>query len=208
MEGWLGIVLAGGAGRRLALGAPKAMAQLEGRTLVSRAIERLREVCRDVVVSVSPDRPLPPGILCGARAVSDPPGAEGPLAGLVAGLSSAPFEAAIVLGVDFPLVSAATLASLAARLPGVRAVIPAPHGRPQPLVAVYAADALAPLRAKLTAGERAVVPAVMALDPLVIGDAELGWLPGGIECWLNVNTAQDLAEAASRLHGSHPERAA
>lgn len=197
----LGVVLAGGAGLRLAAGAPKALAMLERRTLLERALATLREVCGTVVVAMSPRRPLPAEQWRGCEPAWDADGAEGPLAGVLAGLAGPAWQRALVLGVDFPLARPAALQALLERLPGRQAVFPAPGGRLQPLCAAYARAAYAPLAQAFARGERSITSAVRALDACVLDDAALARLPGGLDNWLNVNTAQDLARAERALRG-------
>lgn len=194
--GTLGVVVAGGRGVRLGLGKPKAFAVVGGMTLLARAEALLAPLCGDVVIAA------PDGLALPAHRfprLADAPPAGVPLAGLVAGLSARPFERALALGVDFPLMRVEMLAALLERLGDRAAVIPAPGGVPQPLAAVYAQRALAPLAAALSSGERAVTAATLALDPLVVPDAELARIAGGLDCFFNLNTPGDLAEAERRL---------
>jgi molybdenum cofactor guanylyltransferase len=204
----LGVVLAGGSGSRMARGPNKALITLGGRTLLARAVATLHEICDDVIVAMSPLRPLPAREYAGARAILDPPGTEGPLAALVATLEAEPFERAIVLGVDLPLVPASSLAALAAMLDGERAVLAAPQGRPQPLAAAYAHAALAPLAARVSAGERRAVRGVRALHPRLVPDAVLATWPHGLAAWLNVNSPADLIAAERFALGPRGGRAA
>lgn len=193
----LGVLLAGGRGARLGLGAPKALAPFAGGTLLARALATLGAVCDEVVVCAPRGLALPGD--AGAR-VDDPEGDAGPLAALVAGLTARPFEAACALAVDLPLLAPGVLAALRERLAGHAAVVPAPGGRLQPLAAWYAPAARPRLEAALARGERAVTRAVGDLAPLVLGDADLAALGAGPRTFFNVNTADDLAEAV-RLAG-------
>jgi len=194
-----GGILAGGAGLRLGLGIPKALAPLAGLTLLERAIATLSEVCDTVTVSMSPARPLPAALLGAATLVVDPPNAEGPLAGLIAALSSGAWDRAIVLGVDFPLARPAALRELLSHLEGNAAVLPAPGGRLQPLLAAYSRAGFQQLATAFADGRRSVVGPVTALGGKVLDDATLAGFPGGLENWFNVNTPADLVEAARRL---------
>ena len=199
----LGVVLAGGRGRRLGGEVPKALARLAGATLLERAVATVAAVC-DEVVMVAPHRLALPAP-CGARAVHDD--GRGPLPALVAGLAAARFDCALVLGVDFPLIAGGTLAAIADRLGGSRyAAVPRPGDLLQPLVAAYAPAARGALALAIERGERALVAAVAGLPPRVIEPAELAVFPGGLESFLNVNTPEDLAEAERRL-GLQRERA-
>ncbi len=196
MAGTLGVLVADGRGARLSLGMPKALARVGGRTLLERALETLRAACDEIVVAAPAGLhlPVPPE----ARA-DDVTGIEGPLSGVVAGLAARPFARALVLGVDFPLLRPALLRSLADRLGDHAAAVPAPGGIPQPLAAAYAPRAAAALAERLAAGERAVTVAVLALEPLLVGDAELARLEGGVESFFNFNTPEDRARAESLL---------
>lgn len=196
MGGTLGIVLAGGRGSRLGSAVPKALVRVAGATLLERACARLGPLCDGLVVVAPADLALPGA---GAARAFDAPGTAGPLAGLVAGLRSRPFVRAMALAVDLPLLRPGLLRALLERLGEAPAVVPAPGGRLQPLAAAYGPAAVAPLAARLDAGERALVPAVEALGPLVLDDAELDALEGGSASFLNVNRPEDLARAEELL---------
>jgi molybdopterin-guanine dinucleotide biosynthesis protein A len=196
----LGVLVAGGAGRRLDAAGGKALVRLGGVTLLERALATLDAVCDARVVAAPADLSLP---LPAAQRVADVAGARGPLAGLVAGLAARPYERAIALGVDFPLMRPAALAALRDRLGSEMALVPAPEGVPQPLAAVYAPAAAGALAAALARGARALIPAVLDLDPRLLGDAELADLEGGLDNFFNLNTREDLA-AAERRFASAP----
>jgi molybdopterin-guanine dinucleotide biosynthesis protein A len=198
----LGVLLAGGEGRRLGLGVPKALVEVSGMTLLDRAVATLAAVSDRVVVAAPPglDLPLPAGV---AR-VADRPGVSGPLAGALAGLASGRFARALLLGVDFPCVTPALLRELLARLAGHDAVIPAPGGRLQPLVAAYGPGAPAQLEREARAADATITRAVATLTGLTLGDAALDTFPGGRASLFNVNTPAQLAEAERRLASTTP----
>ncbi len=76
----LGVVLAGGMSTRF--GSDKALAELDGRSLLSRAVEALSKWCDDVVIAGRESGP--------ARCIPDwPRPGMGPLAGIAAGLRHA-----------------------------------------------------------------------------------------------------------------------
>lgn len=90
----LGVVLAGGQSTRF--GSDKALAELDGRTLLSRAVEALSGWCELVVIA---GREIGPG-----RCIPDWPGPNmGPLAGIAAGLRYArdeDYTSVLTCGVD------------------------------------------------------------------------------------------------------------
>jgi molybdopterin-guanine dinucleotide biosynthesis protein A len=219
----LGVVVAGGPGLRLAAGVPKADVRLGATTLRDRAVATLVAVC-DVVVIAAPIHRAPPDAVAEAAArdadteharrdrrsvaarvrwVPDAPGGEGPLAGVVGGLAAERFQRAVVLGADFPFVTAPLFRALLDQLErhDAPAVVPAPRGIQQPLVAAYAPEAACALERAFARGERSIVRAVQALDALVLDPAQLAALPGGIDAFFNLNTPEDLAVAARRVAG-------
>lgn len=210
MTATLGVLVAGGRGERLNRGIPKALVEVGGRRLLDRALETLRAVCDTVVIAAPADMELPlPPSMRGPKRAPDPPNVRGPLGGLVAGLGAHPFARAIALGVDFPFVTSVVLERLLARLEGDEAaVIPAPGGKPQPLAAAYAPRATLALAMVMSRGERALVPAVLTLDPLILPDSELANWEGGSEAFFNLNTPEDFAEAERRFASAAREHRA
>lgn len=176
-----GIVLAGGAGRRV--GGPKAHLRLGELTLVQHAAAMLAATCDEVVVVTRPEVPVQ---VEGARVVYDRPGPDAPLTGIATGLAAASAEEVVVLACDLPFAAAAVGALV--RAPAGRPVIATADGRAQPLcaryprrVALQAADLL------LGAGERRAFALAAAL-----GAAHL---PVPASAVLNVNGTDDLRRA-------------
>ena len=192
----LGVLLAGGRGSRLKARMPKALVTLGGETLLVRARRTLSEVCDEVVVCA----PVSVSIRLGIPGiVADAEGGAGPLAGIVAGLASRPHDRAVVLGVDFPRMRAATLNALLDRLGDHDAAIAEPGGSPQPLAAAYGGRAAAKLAAEWERGERSILAAAKRMDTEWVDDAELESIDGGRDAFFNVNTPDDLEQAARSI---------
>lgn len=186
------LVLAGGQSRRM--GTDKAAAELGGRSLLSRALDRLRPQADACAVSGGRH----PGRLRvdGAPVLPDGDG-DGPLAGVLAGLDWAAALGARVLltaPVDTPFLPN----DLGARLAPLAPAYAAGPDRDHPLLAVWPVATGAALRAWLRrdGGSRAV----MAFC------AEIGAQPVRWESeapFRNLNTPDDLraAEASLRKGG-------
>jgi len=201
--GVLGVLLAGGQGRRLGLDVPKALVSVGGKTLFDRALETLRRVTDEVVVAApqSIDLPAPPP---GVRRVFDRAPGDGPLAGIDAALQSTgdEFEMVVVLGVDFPFMKPECLGWMVSQLrnaPAWNAVIPAPAGRSQPLTAVYNPNTIATFLDRDRALKGSIIEAMRGHSVKMLSDEELEKLPGGVLCFFNLNTPEDLAEAERRF---------
>jgi molybdopterin-guanine dinucleotide biosynthesis protein A len=179
----IGIVLAGGLGRRM--GAPKATALLAGRPLIAYPLEALRSVCDGVVIVAKRDSELPAEV----ERWDEPDQPRHPIAGIRHALERADGPI-LVCAADMPFVTAAVLRQIAAELrPGVKAVAASSEGELQPLLAAYAPEALellqvAPPDEPLRRTVESLTPALVAVEPEVV---------------FNVNTPGDLAEAERRL---------
>jgi molybdenum cofactor guanylyltransferase len=186
----IGVVLAGGRGRRI--GGAKAVAQLAGRSLISYPLEAMRAALTDVAVVAKPDTALPP--LPDVEIWIESAQPRHPLVGILHALCMAGGRPVLVCPADLPFITAAALSRLAAADPGeAPAVIAAsPDGQTQPLLGCYqpsAAGLLAPAAREATAPVRAAVAAI-APRLLVIEPAQL---------LFNVNSSDDLRRAQERI---------
>ncbi|HLA92326.1 MAG TPA: molybdenum cofactor guanylyltransferase [Actinomycetota bacterium] len=97
-------------GRSSRFGRDKLAEPYRGMPLLHHAVIRLAEVCGDVVVVLGPDGPepvVPPG--APVRFARDPEPAQGPLAGLYAGLLAVRTDHALVAAGDMPELRTAVL---------------------------------------------------------------------------------------------------
>jgi molybdenum cofactor guanylyltransferase len=166
-----GVLLVGGASRRF--GSPKALAQLEGETLAERAWLLLGQACDErIAVGKSGEVELPFDVL------DDGTDVRAPIAGVIAGLRAARHDVAVVVPVDTPLLTAATLQELADQCLDVA------HPQTGPLPGAYRRSSLRSLEDALARGERSLRRAIEALDVAVVRVEERELL--------NVNEPRDL----------------
>jgi len=130
----IGIVLAGGEGRRF--GTPKGAVVLGGSTLADRAARALKPLCGSVLISVAKGdaNPAPDH-----APVEDLGARRGPLGGLAAAFAATGQADLLVLACDYPAVGTSFLRSLVAASDGEGDVVfPVdPTGRDHPLVALW-----------------------------------------------------------------------
>ena len=201
----VGVVLAGGRGRRI--GGDKAVVSLAGRPLLSYPIRAMLGVLDQVVVVAKPSTVLP--ALGDVAVWEEPEQPSHPLVGIAEALRRADGGWVLVCAGDMPFVPVALLASLvslaAAASPGSATAGAGGDPRAAPAVVAASADgALQPLLGcygpacleRLAAAAReAVAPAravVEALAPLVVPVSD----PRAL---FNVNSAADLREAEALL---------
>lgn len=186
----VGVVLAGGRGRRI--GGDKAIVELEGRPLVLYPLEALHEVCDDVAVVAKRDSLLP--ALAGVADLwVEPDEPRHPLAGVAHALHLAAGRSVLAVAVDLPCIDGATLRAIAQADPGPAAVVaPRVHGRLQPLCALYTPRALEGL-----AAFDPTAPATDIIESLGVREVEVA----DASAFLNINRPEDLIQAAVCLSG-------
>ncbi len=199
----IGVVLAGGAGRRI--GGGKAIVELRGTPLLRYPLSALQSVLAEVVVVAKQASELPP--LPGVPIWVEPAAPRHPLAGIVHALEGAGAttgidgvaRAILVSAGDMPFLTPSLVDLLAhADAGGAPAVVPRAAGKLQPLLARYAPSAHAPLAAALACDPLpSLTDAVMALEPGVLEFEDP--LP-----FFNVNAPEDLLTAAGLLDRGGP----
>jgi len=182
-------VLTGGGAVRFQ-GADKASIEIAGVTLLEHALAALSEVPEVVVVGdeVSTSRPV-------GFVREDPPGG-GPAAGLLAGLRGFPAlpRLVMVLAVDMPLVTTATVNRLMLSAEEDGALLVDEEGRRQYLCAIYRSEAL--LGAAPALEEQHGLPMRRLVSGLRLGEvAAVGWEARDVDTW------EDLTELRLRLDG-------
>jgi molybdopterin-guanine dinucleotide biosynthesis protein A len=186
-DGPIGVVLAGGSGRRI--GGSKAMVRLQGRPLISYPLEALTEALGDVAVIAKADTELPsmPGVALWIE--TDP--LQHPLVGIRHALGLAEGRAVMVCAADLPFVTPDVVLKVAGtEAAGAPAVVACCRGAVQPLLGCYQPQALELLAA--SGLEVSVRDAVAAIDPV---PCELE----DPDVLFNINSPDDLLQAAAML---------
>jgi molybdopterin-guanine dinucleotide biosynthesis protein A len=191
-----GVVLAGGAGRRI--GGAKGERRLGGRPLLAHVVARVRP--QVALLLLNGDGLDAEGLPVVADAL---PGRQGPLAGLLGAMdwlaAQAPEASALLtVPVDTPFLPADLVARLAAALgeTGAGCAVAASGGRHHPVVALWRWERREDLRSALT------VEGVRKVDLWAqrCGRVEVPWPAGpAADPFFNINTGEELAEAERRL---------
>lgn len=209
----VGVVLAGGEGRRMGAGTPKPLRQLGGKPMVAHVVERLRPQVMDLVV-VAND-PHPAYRRLGAAVIPDPPDIQraarregrrlGPLAGILAGmewsLAQHPHAGWILTApADVPFLPL----DLTVRLCGHM------HVQEPDVLTVRGEHALAIWSVKLAADLRQAIlkEGMRRVEEFAHRRAhdELAW-PGSKAAFVNINTPEELRAAQARFARDRPPRA-
>ena len=187
-------VLAGGRSRRM--GTDKAFVLLDGRTLLARALGLALSLTSDVRILGDPAK-----FASFAPVVEDLFPGCGPLAGIHAALRSSQTDLNLILAVDMPFLTPALLQYMLGRAKdsdSAMATVPRTAQGWQPLCAVYRRDFASIAEKALRAGRYKIDALFVEAGAQVIGEPELQSAGFSLDLFSNLNTPDDLAEAARK----------
>ncbi len=185
----LGVVLAGGLGRRI--GGSKATVNLSHRPLISYPLEAMWRALGNVAIVAKIDTALPS--LPGVTVWIEPEEPRHPLTGILHALSLAEGRPVFVCAADMPLITPELIRRIAQTGPGAApAVVASVQGALQPLLACYRPAALEPLRLATANPAASLRETVGAINPVIYEVDD----PDSV---FNVNTPDDLLQAAAML---------
>ena len=192
------VILAGGRSSRF--GRDKLAEPIDGRPLLSHAIDAVRPHATEILVVVAPGAAPATALPEGVTLVHDPVAFQGPLAGLLAGLTAAREPIVLVVGGDMPTLVDAILEAMLAELDtpaapdGAQAVVLEHDGRGHPLPMVVRREPALPAAERLIgAGERRLRALAETLTTRII--PESAWRaadPDGLTL-RDIDTPADLA---------------
>ena len=191
-----GLILAGGRATRMG-GRNKAEIELEGQTLLARAIARARPQVGRLLLNANRD----PALFAryGLPVLADTIGDHwGPLAGILAGLEHLAATWPQIrwmasFPTDSPFFPADLVARLAAATDSHELAMATGHGRPEPVFTLWPVGLAGELRAALSNGVRKVEDFARRY--------RLATVDWPADCFFNVNAPEDLHLAARRLQG-------
>jgi molybdenum cofactor guanylyltransferase len=193
-----GFILAGGRSSRM--GRDKAVLEIDGVTMLDRAIDLLRRVgVEPMVVGSFGDSPR----LTSVPGIPDDWPRAGPLGAIATALreSAAPWN--LVIASDLPYLTAEWLEFLLrrARESSAEAIVPMNDGGAEPLCAMYNKRAEAAIRAALQNGTRKVTEGLANLRVDYIEPEEWKGFDSDGFLFKNMNEPADYEEAKARLGG-------
>ncbi len=180
-----GAVLAGGASSRM--GRPKAFIEVEGQTMLDRAVAALMDAATDPIIVVGGDQEAIEA--SGHRFVPDEYPGEGPLGGIISALGAVDTDLVVVLACDLLDPSPTAVIRLLASLGAGDVAVPVVDGRAQWLHAAWRRSAESTLRAAFSRGERAPRSALDGLVTVEVFDGSPSW-------YQDADTPSDLPSGA------------
>ena len=171
------------------MGQDKAWILLEGRPIVQRVIDVLREVADEVFIVANDERYAELGL----RVVPDRFPDGGALGGIATGVGAAQHERVLVAACDMPFLRADLWRLLLERADGADAVVPRSGGEYETLHALYTKACLPFMERALSSGRMRVVSFFADVRIAEVGDVELRAVDPELRAFTNVNTPEELA---------------
>jgi molybdopterin-guanine dinucleotide biosynthesis protein A len=188
-HGPVGVVLAGGVGRRI--GGDKSLVALDRRPLISYPLEAIWRALGNVTIVAKLDTQLPS--VPGVAVWIEPDEPRHPLTGIVHALSLAEGRPVLVCAADMPLINAELISAIARADPGpAGAVVASSEGELQPLLGCFQPSVLGAL------AQAARHPEIRLQDVMSTLGVRL-YEVADPELLFNVNTPDDLLQAAAML---------
>jgi molybdopterin-guanine dinucleotide biosynthesis protein A len=188
--------MAGGQSRRL--GRDKALLEINGETLLARALRIVGEVTAErFIIGPAERREQAPGV----RVLADELPGSGPLGGIYTALRAASHDLVLVVACDMPFLNPGLLRYLLSLAPGCDVVLPRVDGRGEQLHAVYARSCIEPIAAQLRSGDFKIDRFFARVRVRAVEEDELRRHDPDLRSFRNVNTPEDWAAAQALLSG-------
>jgi len=197
-----GIVLVGGASRRM--GQDKAFLELGGRPLIEIVVERMVQVCTEVLVVAGDARPY---ASLGVPVVEDRFRGVGVLGGLHAGLEAASHELTLVVGCDMPFLDPNLLRAFAGWAEGfdVAALRYEDREQVEPLHAAYRRTCLPAMAAAIRAGQRRVISFFPHVRVHYVTPEDVAMFDPHLSSFRNVNTPEEWEAVQAKWERKGPD---
>ncbi len=178
------------------MGRDKASLPFGDETLLERTVRTVRAAATEIVVVGRPGQDVAGDF----RVVSDAGGAQGPMAGLIAGLQAVTAPYAFLTSCDVPFLRAAFVRRMLELAPGFDMVVARIDGYHMVTAAVYAQTCLAPAQALVAANQWRPRLLVEKVRTRIVEASEIEDVDPTLESFRNCNTPEEY-EAALRDAG-------
>jgi molybdopterin-guanine dinucleotide biosynthesis protein A len=190
-----GVIQAGGKSTRMG-GQPKALLELGGRRIIDRVVEVVRAVTDEtLIVTNTPELYASLGLPMVPDVFPD----HGSLGGIYSGLKAAASAAAFTVACDMPFLVPAVARLVTSRAGEADVVIPRVGTQLETLHACYGKSCLAPIEARLAAGQFKIVGFFDEVRVLEVPEADVARLRAPELVFMNVNTPEELGRARGLL---------
>jgi molybdopterin-guanine dinucleotide biosynthesis protein A len=194
------ILLAGGKGSRL--GRDKTWIELDGKTLLQRALSNLTFLGSEIVIVTAAGRVLPPvATPVSLKVVNDVTAGQGPLVGIYTGLLNSAFQYNLVTACDMPFVNRGLVDYMGSLVQGFDVVIPRIGNLHEPLHAIYSRGCLDAIEHLLAQGSFKIDSLLKRLNVCYVGEEDIERFDPARLSFFNINNSADLKRAEELSRG-------
>ncbi len=196
------IILAGGRGKRMGY-QEKALIDINGKPLITYAIEKLEKVVDQIIISVrdKAQEELLNSVLPGNSYSFDKYENTGPLAGILSGLLVCNDEYCFISACDMPFINGNVVKMLFSKCKNYDAAIPRREdGSIEPLHAVYKCrPMICKTKKAIERGERIILAPISKLKVNYIEMNEIRKIEADLRTFININTPEDIDRFINNL---------
>ena len=192
-------ILAGGKSQRM--GTNKSFVKLDSRPLIEVVIQKVTDFFNKTPVLIT--NQFAEYRYLGCEMVEDITKDKGPLGGIQAGLIKAATPYIFVFACDMPFIDKKMVHYMINRLDKEDILIPRLENRVEPLHAIYSKQCLPVITTYLKNDRRSVKSFLDEVHVVYIDQPEINRLQVPEYCFLNINTAEELANARDYLGKLH-----
>jgi molybdopterin-guanine dinucleotide biosynthesis protein A len=174
------------------MGRDKAFLELDGRPLIQMVVDRMTEVCAEVLI-VSGESERFAGL--GVPVVEDRFSGVGVLGGLHTGLGAASADLSLAVGCDMPFLNPDLLRAFAVWAEGVDVALLRQGGYVEPLHAAYRRSCLPAMETAIRAGDRRIVSFFPRVSVRYVKPEEVRPIDPHLTSFRNVNTPEEWEAA-------------
>ncbi|MCK3682556.1 molybdenum cofactor guanylyltransferase [Maribellus sp. YY47] len=178
------IILTGGKSSRM--GTDKALLELDGKTLLSRAVDLCSQFCDEILISSDAEEHR----VGSYRLVEDEVKDCGPMGGIYSCLKASSNQWNFVLSVDAPFVTKDFIAFLKGETNNFDAVVPLHDGKKEPLIAFYRKTVLSQIEVKIGEGNYKLHFLLQEVNTNFVESGE--WFKKYPELFRNLNYPEDI----------------
>jgi molybdopterin-guanine dinucleotide biosynthesis protein A len=192
-NGVTSIILAGG--ENLRLGRNKALEAINGKSLIERVMERVKQVSDRTLIVISPGQSALPAV-CEAEVVADVYPGRGPLGGIYTGLLNSKSRRSLVVACDMPFLNVELLRYMIGLAQDFDVVVPrVEEGKVEPLHAIYSRSCLDSMKELLGQNHLKVSRIFNTVRVRYVGRVDCQRFDPQLLSFFNVNRPSDLKRA-------------
>lgn len=186
-----------GGGRSSRIGRDKGQLELDNRSLFEIVLAKLESVVEQIIL-VTNDPELFDGYH-GFQTVTDEIPYQGPLGGILAGLSASPKQYNLVVAYDMPFLKIDLVKFLFSQVSGVDVVIPCSEKGIEPLFSIYSKNCLPAIRKSMESGKKRVISFFDQVEVRYIDKEKVKEFDPEYLSFFNINTEEDWDKAKQVL---------